>query len=82
MQPIHLVRYGLPLAILVAGIALVAAGSGDAATGAGIVLIGVSGLVFLSDVLARLTISGQEDRDREQRARRTFTRSGRWPRQT
>ena len=43
---IKLVRYGLPAAILVAGVVLVIIG-GDAPLGAGIVLIGVAGLVVL-----------------------------------
>ena len=50
---IRLVRYGLPAAILVAGVVLVIIG-GDAPLGAGIVLIGVAGLVVLANVMMQL----------------------------
>jgi hypothetical protein len=80
LRPIHLVRYGLPAAILVAGIVVIAVGSGASTKVLGIVLVGVALLVFGVNVLARLTISSQVDRDREQQARERFTREGRWPR--
>ena len=77
-SPIHLVRYGLPGAILLAGILAIVLGSDAIATSLGIVLIGISFLVYLVDVLARLAIASQLDRDREQRARDRFARTGRW----
>jgi hypothetical protein len=77
-RPIHVVRYGLPGAILLAGVLVIVVGSDAIATAAGIVLIGISFLVFLVDVLARLAIASQLDRDREQRARDRFARTGRW----
>jgi hypothetical protein len=77
-QPIHLIRYGVPGAILLAGVLLIAVGSGAIASAAGIVLIGISFLVYLVDVLARLAITSQLDRDREERARERFARTGRW----
>jgi uncharacterized membrane protein YoaK (UPF0700 family) len=64
-----LVRYGLPAAIFVAGVVLVAVG-GDAAVGAGIVLIGVAALVLLANLLFRLSIQSQRDREREEERRR------------
>ena len=42
-------------------------------------LIAVAGLVVLADALARLSISSEGDREREQEARRRFTDTGRWP---
>jgi hypothetical protein len=42
-------------------------------------LIGVAALVFLVNVLARLTMSSQADRIREQRALETVDREGHWP---
>lgn len=77
-QPIHLIRYGVPGAILLAGVLLIVVGSGPIAAAAGIVLIGSSFLVYLVDVLARLAIASQLDRDQEQRARDRFARTGRW----
>jgi hypothetical protein len=82
VKAIHLVRYGLPAAILIAGVAVLAAGSGTAATGAGVVLVGVAAIVFMVNVLARLTISSQRDRAQERRALDRFTREGRWPRRS
>jgi len=78
LRPIHLVRYGLPGAILLAGLILILGGSGEIASAAGEVLIGVSVMVLLVNVLARLAIASQRDRDREQRARDRFGRNGQW----
>jgi hypothetical protein len=64
-----LVRYGLPAAIFVVGVGLIASG-GDAAVGAGIVLIGVAVLVLLANLLFRLSVASQRDREREERRRR------------
>jgi pimeloyl-ACP methyl ester carboxylesterase len=68
------VRIGLPVVIAVAGILLVLSGS-EAAVGAGIVLIGVAGLVVVANLLIRLSIMSQEDRERE-----AAERERRWPR--
>ena len=61
---IKLVRYGLPAAILVAGVVLVIIG-GDAPLGAGIVLIGVAGLVVFANVMMQLSVQSERDRERE-----------------
>jgi hypothetical protein len=61
-------RIGLPAAIAVAGVVCIALG-GDAGLGAGIVLIGVAGLVVLANLLIRLSIDDVEDRAREERRR-------------
>lgn len=63
-----LVRYVLPAAIAIAGIVLIAIG-GDADTGAGIVLIGVAGLVVLANLFMRLAIDSERDREREHERR-------------
>jgi hypothetical protein len=72
---VRAVRIGLPVVIFVAGILLVLSGS-DAAVGAGIVLIGVAGLVVVANLLIRLSIMSQEDREREE-----AERERRWPRE-
>jgi hypothetical protein len=64
-----LVRIGLPLAIAVAGVILIVTG-GDAAVGAGVVLLGVSVLVVLANLFIRLAIQSQDDREREEERRR------------
>jgi hypothetical protein len=58
------VRYGLPAAIAVAGVVLLVLG-GDSNVGAGIVLIGVAGLVVVANLFIRLGIASEEDRERE-----------------
>ena len=72
------VRIWLPLAVAVAGVVLIIAG-GDVARGAGIVLLGVAALVVLANVLMRLGLSSERDREREEERRRAFSRTGRWP---
>jgi hypothetical protein len=71
-------RIGLPLAIAVAGVVLLIAGD-DAGRGAGIVLVGVAGLVVLANLFIRLSLRSEEDREREARRRDRFSRRGRWP---
>ena len=75
---ITLFRYGFPALILVVGIVLLVIG-GDAAIGAGIVLIGVAVLVLVFNLFARLAVASQDDREREEAARDYYTRHGRWP---
>jgi hypothetical protein len=66
---LKLVRIVLPAAIAVAGIVLIAIG-GDAPLGAGIVLLGVAGLVVLANVLMRLSLQSEREREEEERRRR------------
>jgi hypothetical protein len=72
-------RYLLPGAICVAGIVLLVVGGSDATVGAGVVLIGVGMLVALLNVLMRLGLESNRDREREELARQYFDRHGRWP---
>jgi drug/metabolite transporter (DMT)-like permease len=75
---VTIVRIWLPAAIGVAGVVLIVVGD-DAARGAGIVLVGVAALVVIANLLIRLGLLSERDREREQRRRRDFARSGRWP---
>jgi hypothetical protein len=70
-----LVRIALPAAIAVAGIVLLVVG-GDAAQGAGIVLIGVAALVVLANLFMRLALQSERDREREEARRSGRPRSG------
>ena len=72
---LKLLRIGLPVAILIAGVVLVVIG-GDAPLGAGIVLIGVAGLVALGNVLMQLGLQSERDREEDERRRneRVFPR--------
>jgi hypothetical protein len=65
-----LVRVVLPAVIAVTGIVLVIAG-GDSGRGAGIVLIGVAGLVVLANLFIRLGLQSERDREREEARRRS-----------
>ena len=77
-RSVTLVRIWLPAVIGLAGVILTVVGNGDA-RGAGIVLIGVAMLVVLANVLVRLGLQSERDREREQQNRRFFSRHGRWP---
>lgn len=71
MMALKLVRFGFPAVIAVAGALLLALGS-DAAQGAGVVLLGVALLVVLANLVIRLGLASQRDREREaERRRRT-----------
>ena len=76
--PLRLARVGVPLALVGAGVALVLVGGGTA-TGIGIVLIGAGPIVLALNALLRLSFADTEERAGEERARRYFTRHGRWP---
>lgn len=66
------------MAIAAVGAVLVVVG-GDAARGAGVVLIGVAALVVLANLLMRIGLGSERDREREEARRREFSRRGRWP---
>ena len=72
-----LVRYGIPLALLIAGV-LVAALSGSGVV-AGAMFVSSATAVLLLNVLYRIGVQGDRDRDREEDARRFFDEHGRWP---
>jgi hypothetical protein len=78
MGPVALnaVRYGIPLALLIAGV-VVAGVSGSVAAGA--LFVSAATAVLLLNVLFRIGVSGDRDRDREEEARRFFDEHGRWP---
>ena len=76
--PLRLTRVGIPAALVVAGIVLLLVG-GDTATAVGIVLIGAGPIVLALNALLRLSFADTEERAGEERARRYFTRHGRWP---
>ena len=74
------VRWGVPSALPVAGLIVLAVdGGSDTTVGLGVVLIGVGAIVAVWNAFLRLSLSSQEDRAGEQRARRYFSRHGRWP---
>jgi hypothetical protein len=73
------VRYVIPVAAVVAGIVtfLVAPDASRYEGAAGFIGAGLS--ILLLDVLYRAGVSGDRDRDEEERARTYFDEHGHWP---
>jgi len=74
---LNLVRYGIPLALLVAGV--VVAGLSGSGVVAGAMFVSAATAVLLLNVLYRIGVEGDKERDREEEARRYFDEHGRWP---
>jgi hypothetical protein len=70
-------RHGLPLLIVVGGLVAFAIEPDRIEAAALIVSAGLS--VWLLNWLWRVGIAGEEDREREDRAREEFDRTGKWP---
>jgi len=76
---LNAVRYGVPLALVVAGVvfALIDHEGTGLETWAMFTGAGIS--VLLLNVLHRIGVAGDSERGREQRARDYFDEHGRWP---
>ena len=75
---LNIVRYGIPAALFVAGM-IVFAVSGRVGLAAGAMFISSATAVLLLNVLFRIGVEGDKERDREDEARRYFDEHGRWP---
>jgi len=75
---LNAVRYGLPLALLLAGM-VVWATSGRIGVAVGAMFISSATAVLLLNLLYRIGVEGDKERDREEAARRYFDEHGRWP---
>ena len=75
---LNVVRYGVPLVLFLAG-CVVSAVSGRAGLAVGAMFISAATAVLLLNVLYRIGVEGDKDRDREEEARRYFDEHGRWP---
>ena len=73
---LNVVRYGIPLALLIAGV-VVGAVTGSVAAAA--LFFSAASAVLLLNVLYRIGAEGDKERDREEAARAYFDRHGRWP---
>ena len=80
MPPLGLsfVRYGIPLVLFMAGCAVAAVG-GKIGLAAGAMFVSAATAVLLLNVLYRIGVKGDEERDREEEARRYFDEHGHWP---
>ena len=75
-------RVWLPLTIAVAGVVLIIAGHARAssiAAAAGVALLIVALIVWLLNLLFRMSVQSNLDREREEAAREYFDEHGRWP---
>ena len=72
------IRYGIPLVLFIAG-TIVSATAGGVGLAAGALFFSAASAVLLLNVLYRLGVEGDKERDREQSAREFFDRHGRWP---
>jgi hypothetical protein len=77
MTAMLVVRYGIPLALLIAGV--VVAGTSGSGVVAGAMFVSAATAVLLLNVLYRIGVQGDEERDREEEARRFFDEHGHWP---
>ena len=75
---LNLVRYGIPAVLFVAGM-IVFAVSGRLGIVVGAMFISAATAVLLLNVLYRIGVEGDKDRDREEEARRYFDEHGHWP---
>jgi hypothetical protein len=75
---LNAVRYGIPLALLVAGL-VVSATAGGVGLAAGALFFSAASAILLLNVLYRIGVEGDKERDKEEEARRYFDEHGRWP---
>jgi hypothetical protein len=77
MSPVVLnaIRYGIPALLFIAGVVVTATGG----LAAGALFISAATAVLLLNVLYRIGVQGDRDRDREEAARRYFDEHGHWP---
>jgi hypothetical protein len=72
------IRYGIPLVLLVAGV-IVSATAGGVGLAAGALFFSAASAILLLNVLYRIGVEGDRERDKEEEARRYFDEHGRWP---
>jgi hypothetical protein len=75
---LHAIRYGIPLALLIAAV-IVSATAGGVGLAAGALFFSSASAVLLLNVLYRIGVEGDKERDTEERAREFFDKHGRWP---
>jgi hypothetical protein len=73
---LHVIRYGIPLVLLVAGVVVGAASDSVAAAA---LFFSAGSAVLLLNVLYRIGVEGDKERDTEESAREFFDKHGRWP---
>ena len=77
---VRVVRIGIPVAVAVVGVIVIALAGGDPNIVAlGALLIGVAGLIALTGAIVRAGDRSNQDRVVEEQARDFFAQHGRWP---
>lgn len=78
-DPLYLIRTVLPLAVVLAGLVVLVVRRDMLGLEAFALLLGAGASIWLLNFLYRLSISGDRERDEEDRARTFFDRHGHWP---
>ena len=78
-RTLYFVRYVLPSALVLAGLALIVANPSGPALHGGMGIVGAGLAAFLFAFLAKVSMSGDRFRDDEEAARRFFDEHGYWP---
>jgi hypothetical protein len=78
-RTLFFVRYILPSALTLAGLTIIVIHPHGAALHGGLGIIGAGLAAFLFAFLAKVSMSGDKFRDREEEARRFFDEHGYWP---
>jgi hypothetical protein len=76
---VPLVRYGIPLALIVTGQVVLVVADRTVAPEAWALFTGAGIAVLLLNLLFRIGVEGDRERDREEAARRYFDEHGHWP---
>jgi hypothetical protein len=82
MTRLQLVRIGIPVALCSIGVIMLLVGairSDDIWAEGGALMVSAGLAVWLLNVLHRVGVRGDRERDREAEAREYFDRHGRWP---
>jgi hypothetical protein len=75
---LHIVRYVIPLAVVVAGIVIFVFAPDSSRCDGAAAFIGAGLSILLLNVLYRAGVRGDRDRDEEERARTYFDEHGHW----
>jgi hypothetical protein len=73
------VRYGIPAAMIIGGILLAVIGAGDQGIEGFAMAVGGGLSVLLLNILYRVGVQGESEREREDAARAYYAEHGAWP---
>jgi hypothetical protein len=72
------IRYGIPAVLFIAG-TIITATAGGVGIAAGALFFSAASAILLLNVLYRIGVEGDKERDTEESAREFFDTHGRWP---